>query len=72
MPRREMTCRACGARVTVDDEAQAIAHESPVCEPFTKLARSGGEQPEVREVNEEAVGAHMDALKRRVEAKKAR
>ncbi len=70
MSRREMTCRGCGARVTVDDEAQSIVHDSPVCEAFDKAARSGPEQPEVREVNEEAVGAHLDALRRRVQRKR--
>jgi hypothetical protein len=70
MSRREGKCPACGALVTVDDEAQSVVHDDPVCEPFDTAARSGSEQPEVRTVNAEAVGAHLDALRRRVEAKK--
>jgi hypothetical protein len=58
--------------VTVDDEAQAVVHDDPVCEGFDQAARAGSEQPDVRSVNEEAVDAHLDALARRVASEKAR
>jgi hypothetical protein len=57
--------------VTVDDEAQSVVHDEPVCEAFDTAARAG-EQPEVRSVNAEAVDAHLDALRRRVEARRRR
>jgi hypothetical protein len=61
--RRQWRCRACGAKVITDDEALTIVHDSPVCDGFDAIAREGAE---VRDVNAEAVDAHLDALATRV------
>lgn len=61
--RRTGKCSFCGKKVIQDDEAQTFAHDEPVCQEFAK-AHSGAD--EVREVQPEAVEAHLDALARRV------
>jgi len=60
-------CIDCGAKVIVDDEAQTFGHADPVCAGF---AARHARADEVREVKPEAVGAHLDALARRVQAQK--
>jgi ubiquinone biosynthesis protein UbiJ len=52
--------------VVNDPQSRTIAHEAPVCDRFDQLARSTSTPPEVREVEEGALGAHFDALARRV------
>lgn len=66
--RQEGVCIHCGKKVIVDDEAQTFGHDEPVCEKFAALHANADE---VRDVKPEAVGAHLDALAHRVEAKKA-
>ena len=65
---RQGKCAFCGRLVIADDEAQTILHEEPVCPGFHALVHSGAEQPEVRSVNDEAVPAHLAALRARVKA----
>ena len=62
-------CPFCRLEVQKDDAAQTIAHESPVCPEFEKLATSQG-IPEVREVWREALPAHFAVLASRVRRRK--
>ena len=60
--RAEGKCPQCGLVVIKDDEALSIAHEDPECDWFRRLNAGASES---RHVNEEALGAHFDALARR-------
>ena len=66
--RRRGVCIFCGRAVVQDDEAQAFAHDDPVCEKFAALHANADE---VRDVKPEATDAHLDALSRRVAAKRS-
>lgn len=68
--KRRNRCPFCGLALVHDDGAQSIAHEEPVCERFHEAAMSVGEPPEVRRVREEALPAHLAALRARVRAKR--
>jgi hypothetical protein len=63
-------CPFCRLEVQKNDAAQTIAHESPVCPEFEALANQGN--PEVREVQREALPAHFEALASRVQSRKER
>ena len=65
---REGKCQFCGRLVIRDDAAQTIGHAEPVCKEFDEWARGGTEAPEVRHVNNEAVPAHLAALRARVKS----
>ena len=69
MGRRTGTCPFRKRRLIADDEAQSIAHEDPVCAKFTEAAHRAGKH-EVRDVHEEAVGAHFDAIAARLARKR--
>lgn len=58
-------CPFCKLLIIRDDEARTVLHKSPVCSSFDALASKGN--PEVREVDEQAVSAHLDALRARVQ-----
>ena len=58
----------CGGEVVRDDDARTILHSDPVCAWFDKLASQG--EPEIRQVHDEAVGAHLAALRQRVRNQK--
>jgi hypothetical protein len=67
--KQEGTCSFCGAKVIRDDEAQTVGHADPVCGQFDAAARA--HLPEVRQVKDEAVDAHLSALSSRVRNQKA-
>lgn len=68
---RQGKCAFCGLVVIADDEAQTILHEDPVCARFHELAHGGAETPEVRRVENDAVPAHLAALRARVKAQQS-
>lgn len=67
MARTKGVCIDCGACVIHDDEAQTFGHAAPECAAFAARHASADE---TRVVRTEAVGAHLDAFARRVQAKK--
>jgi hypothetical protein len=62
-------CR-CGGEIVRCDEARTVMHTDPECDWFRRLV--GGAPHEVREVRQEAVGAHLSALAARAAAERGR
>lgn len=64
MAREQRKCPGCGRTIVRDDEARSLAHEEPECRWFANLIAAGPPH-ETREIQPEALGAHLDALARR-------